>query len=94
MVISYTHKNLWLFEKENFIEPEDGVDAENLPTFLISCFICPCLLQPDIIQQSVFYVDLKAIKTFDQVKTRFEFTSFTVFSERRVKVDDMVSVKR
>ena len=35
-------------------EPEDGVDAKCLRTFLTSCFICPCLFQPDIIQLSVF----------------------------------------
>ena len=37
-----------------FIEPEDGVDAKNLPRILTSCFICPSLFQLDIIQLSVF----------------------------------------
>ena len=35
---------------------EDGVDAENLPTFLTSGLICPCLFQPDTIQLSVYQI--------------------------------------
>ena len=41
----------------------------------------------------IFYVDLKAIKAFDPVITNLSIISFTVFAERRVKVDALVSVK-
>ena len=54
MYVTVSFKLFSQLQLNTFIEPEDGVDAENLPTFLTSCFICPCLFQPDTIQLSVF----------------------------------------
>ena len=46
-----------------------------------------------LISWPIFYVDLKSIKAFDPVIKNLSIISFTVFAERRVKVDALVSVK-
>ena len=68
----FSGSNHLLYSNVESIKPEDGVDAENLPTFLTSFFICPYLFKPNIIQLSIIRIMITRfmIKTMPRTLSR------------------------